>query len=393
MPEPERVTASPAAFASPEAAQAWLVRVPQELADWTPDRFPLLFCRIEEAYDRFPEIELARPRRAVLRSLRHAAAALPQGDALRLLLLCAAADPFDPAALATLFESAARHEGGGALPEIVRLFRGCPAAGWEELAPAWSALVESAAEDRVKVAAAIEIIEADLPREALEEIWRVIRPGLSHANAGTEDAAPRLRGLAGARRHLAAAAMELDDRRPDPELLAIASRLRGRLAPPISGVPETPSAWPTGDLSLPAFLAQWPDLALEIPARRLYTSYASLDRDGVLRASRHAGKNFCYGPYLNLPAGRYRVEVIGAAGPGADYTVAVTRLVVEDPSPAALQRIQRNSAVTGSIAELSFDSAIELTQFEVNVTVASPEVEFSIAAIRITADRLRQDLD
>lgn len=380
-------------FASPEAAEAWLAGVPQNLAQTPRSAVAGLVLGIEAAYDAFPEIELACPRRTILRHLRSAAAALPEAEALALLLLCAAADPSDRAALATLFESAARAEAGRALLPILGLFRGCPALGWDELAPAWAALVAGAAEDRVLLAAAAAMIETDLPREGLDEIGRVLAPLLCRGTPERFPAPALLRGAAIARRHLAVAANEADDAGNDKEILAIAARLRTRLLPLLSTESAAAIAWPRGDLSFPSFLAQWPDLALEVPARRLYTRYAALGADGVLRASRHKGETFCYGPYLNLPAGQYRVEVIGAAGPGADYTVAITRYVVDGPSPAVSRRFLLETATDGTIADLSFASAIEVSNFELVVTVASPAAEFAISAVRITAERLRDDPD
>jgi hypothetical protein len=152
-------------------------------------------------------------------------------------------------------------------------------------------------------------------------------------------------------------------------------------------------AWPPGEPGLPSFLAQWPDLAIEVPARQLYTRYAVLDPDGALRAERHAGGAFCYGPYLNLPAGRYRVRIDGEAASGAEYVARITRSLGDrGPAPVCERRYVRQSRVVGVIAELAFASDIALRNFEVVVDVASPSAAaFAIASVTIKADRLRPD--
>ncbi|HJU19984.1 MAG TPA: hypothetical protein VJ770_26325, partial [Stellaceae bacterium] len=174
--------------------------------------------------------------------------------------------------------------------------------------------------------------------------------------------------------------------------LALAERLRARLQPPAAPRDEARLAWPSGDIGFSLFVAQWPDLTIEVPAAQLYTRYAVLGADGVLRAERHGKGAFCYGPYLNLPAGRYRVRIFGEAAAGAEYTARVACSVEDRKSvPVCEKRYVRDGRSSGAIAELVFASDIELRNFEVVVTATSRSAAIAVAALAITGAGLRPD--
>ncbi len=392
---PGKERAATSEFRCLAEAEAWLGGLRQTIGSVPRAEFAETMMRIERAYDQFPELALAFPRRALFRHLQSIAAALPDAEAIPLLLLCAAAEPADRASLAGLFERMARANDGPSLRSAFALFRQYLDLGWEELGPAVAVLVEQRAESTVILAIIGEILKkADDPPETVAELGRVLAPLLVAEPGMAIDPTALGRIAAAARRRLATAEAEAGDDGQRRNLLALAERLQTRLRPPARSCDETRMAWPSGAIGFASFMAQWPDLAIEVPAHYLFTSYAALDAEGMLRAERHAAGAFCYGPYLNLPAGRYRVGIVGEADAGAEYVAQVMHRPKQDaPAPICARRYVRNSRIVGVIAELGFASDVELRDFEVVVNVASASVAFAIAAVTIEADRLRPDED
>lgn len=391
-------------FAGLAEAQAWLAALPQAVGALCGDKLAAAVRRLDRAYERFPELEAACPRPALLRRMRAAAAALPDAEAVAALLLCAAVEPADHAALAALFERAARARGGTALPALVRLFRPHVALGWRDLGPAITALIARGA----GAAAVLDLLSALLggagcAAQEAAELGAALAPLLASAAPAATAPAVLARAAAGARRHFDEAGRRgAPPSRTDREnaaarrerWLASAERLRARLRPPARQEDEPAAAWPTGEVGFASFLAQWGALTITVPACQLSTRYAALDAEGVLRAGRHDGAPFCCGPYLTLPAGRYRVRLVGEAGAGADYRVeARGRPEGGGAAPLAKERYARAEPVAGVLAELAFDSAVELRDFEVVLRVASPSVAVALAALVVSGDRLQTDLE
>ncbi|MGH7053800.1 MAG: hypothetical protein ACREFA_08275 [Stellaceae bacterium] len=330
--------------ATPAAAQAWLAAVPRALGALSPAELAAMLLRVERIYDRFPELLARFPRRTLLRQVRAVAKTLPEDTALPLLLLCAAAEPSDPTARASLFARAARSRGGASLPALLRLFRPYAAPGRAELGPALAALDPAV---------------------------------LSQTGTGVGSAEEPAGGRDPGRRH---------------EVLALAARLRARLrpAPPPQGA--APPARRRGTIGFASFLAQWPELSIAIPAAQLQADHAGLGADGMLRAVRPAAGPFCSCPVLTLPAGRYRVRITGEAAAGAAYSVeALCRLGGRAAAPLREERYVRDHPIAGILAELVFSSDIALRDFHVVVRVADPPAALAIASLAITGDRLRPD--
>jgi hypothetical protein len=393
-PQPGEGRAAPGEFVCPAEAEAWLGALQQTIGSIPRTEFAETIMRIERAYDAFPELAVAFPRRALFRHVRSVAAALPDAEAIPLLLLCAAAEPTDRASLAGLFERLARAKDGAPLLSAIALFRPYRDLGWEELGPAVAVLVERRAASAVILAIIGEILtRADDPPETVAELGRVLASRLFTEPGTAIDPAALGRIAAAARRRLAAAERQADGE-VQRQLLSLAERLRARLQPPARPFDEMRMTWPSGEIGFASFIAQWPDLAIGVPAHHLFTSYAVLDADGMLRAERHAAGAFCYGPYLDLPAGRYRVGIIGEADAGAEYVAQVVHRPHQGgPAPICARRYVRNSRTVGVIAELGFANDIELRDFEIVVNVASASVAFAISAVTIEADRLRPDED
>jgi hypothetical protein len=390
---PDERRAAPGEFASLAEAEAWLDGLRQTIGSLPHTEFIETIMRVERVYDQFPELAAAFPRHVWLRRFRAVADTLPDAEALPLLLLCAAAEPSQSASRAGLFERAARAGGGATLLPLLRLFRRYRDLGWEEIGPAVTVLAGSGADDAVLLESVGEILGgAEPPPEAAAALGRILAPRLFPEPPAALDPAALARAAAGARRRLAEAAAGDHDAPQRRKLLARAERLKARLQPPLQPSGAACLVRSSGALDFPSFLAQWPDLAIEVPACQLYTRYAVLDRDGVLRAERHAAGAFCYGPYLNLPAGRYCLRIDGEADSGAEYVVRATHTLA-DRGPVLIdeRRYVRQRRITGAIAELAFASDIALRDFEVVVDVASPSAAFAIVSVIITADRLRPD--
>lgn len=395
-----------AEFTSRAEAQAWLAEAARAIGALPRAQFAATFLRIESAYEQFPELEAALPRRALFRQLRAGAAGLPDAEALALLLLCAAAEPSDGASLAALFERAALAGGSAGALAVARLFRPYVALGWRELAPAVAALSAGGAGDAIPAILSEVLGGAGCPPRDAAELGRVLAPIAGGEGFAAAAPAALARAAAGARRALEAAdlgpaplppvARQLGDAEEAPRerWMALAGRLKERLRPPPRLEAKAPAAWPIGEVGFASFLGQWPDLAIKVPACQLYTRYADLDADGVLRAERHAGAAFCYGPYLNLPAGRYRVRLLGEAGAGADYRVEAFRRPEEGgPVPVCERLYVREAPIAGAIAEFTFESDLELRDFEVVMRVTSPSAAVAVVALAITGEGLRPDLE
>jgi hypothetical protein len=394
--EGEGVRTGGGEFSSLAEAQAWLAAVPQAIGTLSQTQLAGTVLRIEGAYDQFPELLARFPRRALLRHVR-AAAALSDSEAVPLLLLCAAAEPSDSASLAGLFERAARAHGSAALLSLVRLFRRHVDLGWEAIGPAVAALGADEAGTAAILAILSEILGgAGDPPEGAAELGRVLAPLLvaepEAEPSAAIDPAILAHAAAGARRHLAEAPAEDGEAARRHDWLALAARLQARLRPPERPPGAARPAWPSGEIGFPSFLAQWPELAIEVPAGQLDARYAVLGADGVLRAARHEAGAFCSGPYLNLPAGRYRVRIAGEAAAGAEYSVqAACRLGERAAAPLCERRYAPDGPIVGPLAELDFTSDVALRDFQVVVSVASPSAALAIASLTITADRLRPD--
>lgn len=380
-------------FSSLTEAQEWLAALPQAIASLSQAGLVAAIPRIERAYDQFPELLAPFPTRALLRPFRAVADALCDAEAVPLLLLCAAAEPSDPAALAPLFERAARAQGSAALLALVRLFQPYVALGWETIGPAIAALGAQGTGAAATLEILSEILDGtEAPFGSAVALGRVLAPLLLTEPAAAIDPARLAQAAAGARHHLAKTPAGDGGAGRGHDWLALAERLKARLQPPAPPPGAAPPAWPSGEIGFASFLAQWPELTIAMPAAALQAGHATLGADGVLRAARPEAGLFCSGPRFNLPAGRYRVRIEGEAAAGAEYGVEATcRLGERAAAPLYARRYAPDGPLAGTLAELSFASDIALREFQVVVSVAGSSAAFAIASLAIIADRLRPD--
>jgi hypothetical protein len=322
------------------------------IAALAPEAVAELLSRIDAAYDEFPELELEQPRRKLFERLRAAAATLPDHRAAPLLLFCAALEPASSASLIALCERLADAESPAALIAVLRLLHRYRPFGWITELLKWQGPPEAL------LAAISEVLD---------------RPALAAA-----DQAARAGSLAQARQ----------------PLLSMAERLAELLSLPAPTPPQSsrPAAWPSGHFAFIEFLAQWPAFSLEVPAKLLQTSYASLTPQGALRAETHRPSSFCYGPRLNLPSGRYRLQIHGETGANVEFSVSVSRFIGARQTVVAQRRLSSLMPLSGIIAEVSFDSSGDMPLFEIVIDVNRPSGLLSVSSISIEGRQLQEDI-
>ena len=91
-------------FGSLSLGQAYIDSVGQYIGSLSGGELIDTLERVDRAYDEFPELELDRPRGALLNDLRSAAENMPDQSAVPLLMYCVAASPSCPSLLASLVE-------------------------------------------------------------------------------------------------------------------------------------------------------------------------------------------------------------------------------------------------------------------------------------------------
>jgi len=253
-------------FGSLALARAYVDAVHQSVAPLVGSELIDVLERLDRAYDEFPELELDRPRRAVLEGLQSTAQSLPDRVAIPLLMYCVAAGPPGSSALAVLVAKINESD-----------FR-----------PLLSSVLCSLCQGREFYWTAVDPVLTVLrQRGGPEPGLQLISQVLGCANFATEEGASEfgdaLKGLLGGRQQLdidsatlaraaGSARRRLNDPSCDPSRpassdapLATAERLRSTLSPArLSSHPDL--GWPSGRLSFHEFLLQWP-CEVEMPVK------------------------------------------------------------------------------------------------------------------------------
>ena len=221
--------------------------------------------RLDNAYDEFPELELERPRRAVLEGLQSTAQDLPDRAAIPLLMYCAAAGLSCSSALASLVERIIKSDSlpllpavlrsscrdrefcWGAIEQVINMLRqrGRPEMVVQLISEVLSCTKFSKDEDAAEAGEVLQRLLGDPDRLGIDSAmlaWamRSARDRLSHPSLGQNEAAPR------------------------EALLTMAERLRSALSPPRLTAHDD-LGWPSGRMSFNEFLLQWP-CEVELPA-------------------------------------------------------------------------------------------------------------------------------
>jgi hypothetical protein len=216
-------------------------------------------ARLDHAYDEFPELELDRPRRAVLEGLQLTAAHLPDRAAIPLLMYCvAAADPSCPSALASLVEKTIQSEFQQLLPAVLRSLCRCREFFWPEIELAVNVLRK-----RGRPEALLQLISEVLSctkftkAEDVSELGDVLTRLLSGPRQPEIDDAMLAGAVRSARHRLSPLSLDRGGPASREAPLARAERLRPTLSPPRFS-PHSDLGWPSGRLSFQEFVLQWP---------------------------------------------------------------------------------------------------------------------------------------
>jgi hypothetical protein len=216
--------------------------------------------RLERAYDQFPELELDRPRHALLDSLQSTAENLPDRAAIPLLIYCVAAGRPCSSALGSLVEKIVKSDFQPLLPAVLRsLVRGrLPC--WSAIAPVVGLLRQQGRTDT-----ALQLISEVLACTQLAtaadvaELGDVLRQLLENRRQPVIDSAVLARAAVSARARLSHPSSGRGGQASRKALLATAERLRLALSPArLSPHPEPDLAWSSALISFDEFLLQWP---------------------------------------------------------------------------------------------------------------------------------------
>jgi Domain of unknown function (DUF4214) len=215
--------------------------------------------RLDRAYDEFPELELDRPRRAVLEGLQFTAEHLPDRAAIPLLMYCvAAADPSCPSALASLVEKTIEAGFEQSLPAVLRSLCRCREFFWPEIE-----LVANVLRKRGRPEALLQLISEVLSctkftkAKDVSEFGDVLTRLLSGPHRPEINNAMLAGAVRSARHRLSPLSVDRGGPASREAPLARAERLRATLSPPRFS-PHPNLGWPSGRLSFQEFLLQWP---------------------------------------------------------------------------------------------------------------------------------------
>lgn len=342
-PGPDADTSQPQAEKpdSLAAATEWLRAAPRRLAGLGVERLIDAVSRIEDAYARFPELELGSPRQALVEDLLSSAETAGNHAVIPLLMACAVLDSAPSSASVTiLLDRMARAGHGEAIARAVAVLARRRVLACAEIAPALDELCRQG-----RPAAALAVISEALGHVGVDPDTPAVEfdAALKRILFAGADPAAESSGLAGtilsARNRVRPATRPPASSAPGPQLLALAERVAGKLPRRVSSpapVATTTAWWRTGRLGLAEFAAQWPEIcgvAVEwLPAMQVGRA-GERTHAGVCAKPGRAG-HLVYGPYVKLGAGDYRVRVRWSAG-------QPLRRVPRDQPVAAIEAVSR----------------------------------------------------
>jgi hypothetical protein len=311
------------------AAEQWLHAAPHRLAGLEVGPLIGEVARIDDTYEKFPELEMQIPRRALVEELRSsletaasetAASETAAGPgAMPLLIACAALDTApSSASVATLLDTMARAGHDHVIARIVAMLAQRRPFTCDEIAPAVDELCRqgrlSAA--LAVVSGALDHIEFD-PDTAPAAFGPVLKRILLAGGTAQADPAALAGIIISARNRLQISAQASLCRppgqsAPGPRLLALAERVAAKLPRQSLASPHvamTIAPWRTGPLGFAEFSAQWSEIReVEwLPLMRVGSAGEPCEA-GVCAKPGQTGY-LVYGPYVKLGAGDYRIRV------------------------------------------------------------------------------------
>jgi len=221
--------------------------------------------RLDNAYDEFPELELERPRRAVLEGLQSTAQDLPDRAAIPLLMYCAAAGPSYSSALASLVEIIVKSDFHPVLPAVLRSSCRDREFCWGAIEQVINVLRQRGREETVLqlISEALRCTKFSKDEDAANA-GEVLKRLLGDPDRLGIDSAVLARAVRSARDRLTRPSLGQNEAPPREALLTTAERLRPALSPPRLAA-HFDLGWPSGRMSFNEFLLQWP-CEVELPA-------------------------------------------------------------------------------------------------------------------------------
>ena len=213
---------------------------------------------LDRAYDRFPELELDRPRRELLESLQSTAENLPDRAAVPVLRYCVAAGQACSSALGPLVEKVVKSDFQQLLPAVLRLLCRRRSSCWSAIEPVVGLLLQQGRAETV-VRLISEVLGCvQFAKEAdVSEFGDVLKQLLGDRHEPGIDSAGLARAAGSARARLRRSSLGRNRPTSREALLAMAERLR----PTPSSTPLSPQpdlGWPGSRMSFDEFLLQWP---------------------------------------------------------------------------------------------------------------------------------------
>jgi hypothetical protein len=220
--------------------------------------------RLDDAYNEFPELELDRPRGALLKGLRSAAENLPDRAAIPVLMYCISVNPSCPSSLTSLVEKIIKLDNWPLLSSVFFSLYHYPEFCWRAIGPVINVLRQQG-----RTEAVLQIISAVLGcteftnEESASEFGDVLKHLLSDQQRLGIDSANLAQAVRSARRRLSPRSFGRDESASREVLLAMAKRLRPTPSP-ARLCPHPDLGWPSSRMSFDEFLLQWP-CQVELP--------------------------------------------------------------------------------------------------------------------------------
>jgi hypothetical protein len=258
-------------FGSLPLGQAYIDGVGENIGSLGGGKLIDALERLDRAYEEFPELELDRPRGALLKGLRSAAENMPDRSAIPLLMYCVAAGPSCPTSLASLVGKIIKSDYWPSLPAVLCSLCRYREFCWHAIGPAINVLRQQGRTETVlQLISEILSCTEFTKEEGTSELGDVLKRLLSDQHLGI-DSALLAQAVRSARRRLSRPSLGRNGQTSREVLLAMAERLRptpcpGRLSP----YPDL--GWPSSRMSFDEFLLQWP-CEVELPVELEDTAF------------------------------------------------------------------------------------------------------------------------
>ena len=253
-------------FGSLSVGQAYIDSVGENIGSLGGGKLIDALERLDRAYDEFPELELDRPRGALLKDLRSAAENMPDRSAVPLLIYCVAASPPCLSLLASLVEKITDSDYWPLLLAVLCSLCRYREFGWRAIGPVITVLRQQGRTETV-----LQLISEVLncteftKEESTSEFGDVLKRLLSDQHPLGIDSALLAQAVRSARRRLSRPSADRNEPGSRAVLLSMAERLRPSPSPArLSPYPDL--GWPSSRMSFDEFLLQWP-CEVELPVQ------------------------------------------------------------------------------------------------------------------------------